>query len=142
MAQPLKKIDITITCVADMFRELLAGRVLVSKGKNSTTFRISDGKLLITDKLNNSVLDAALVCTEDTASNYEVYIEAQWYDNIPKRGIMCWVWDHEENDKTLDLVLSYDYNEPVYKFGCAYSGNMQYAVPLTFEEAKRYIIKR
>jgi len=33
--------------------------------------------------------------------------QSKWYDNIPKKGIICWVWDIEGSVKDLTVIIDY-----------------------------------
>jgi PAS domain-containing protein len=41
---------------------------------------------------------------------YEIDVEPEkkeWYECIPDEGIICWVWDNDENSKCLRLVVGF-----------------------------------
>ncbi len=31
----------------------------------------------------------------------------EWYVNIPKEGVVCWVWDYHEEEKRLGIVIDF-----------------------------------
>jgi hypothetical protein len=80
-------------------------------------------------------------------TDYEKYVEpSKWYENIPKQGILCWVWYKGDKGKDIAIVLSYDKNErrpfntknAEMLEDCGYD----FATPLTEEEVKQYIYKQ
>ena len=58
-------------------------------------------------------------------SFYEIYRYAptnlfrikpkEWYEDIPKEGVICWVWDEDENKKRLRLITDF-YQNAEYQF--------------------------
>ena len=62
-----------------------------------------------------------------------------WYDNIPSEGVLCEVWDNEDDDHFFMIVKNYSnehdmYNTEDYEW-------YDNARPLTLEEVKKYILK-
>ena len=67
---------------------------------------------------------------------YVKYVKPEWYDNIPKQGRLCWVWDNNDNQRCPSVVLDYTPNRD-YKFRTA-DGGFQTAQLMTADEIKRY----
>lgn len=67
----------------------------------------------------------------------EEYIKPQWYRNIPKQGILCWVKDFPSEEPKLMLVLSYRYDKQ-YSYITECTAYI-HATPATSEEVKQFI---
>ncbi len=67
---------------------------------------------------------------------YTKYVKPEWYDNIPKQGRLCWVWDNDDNQRCPSVVLGYK-PDLTHKFRTADSG-FQNAILMTSDEVKRY----
>ena len=39
----------------------------------------------------------------------------KWYEDIPKKGVICWVWDEDKNKKRLRLITDF-YQNAEYQF--------------------------
>lgn len=39
--------------------------------------------------------------------NVKQRIETKWYDNIPEKGVICWVWDSGD-EKRVDIISEYN----------------------------------
>lgn len=68
-----------------------------------------------------------------SADEYYVYIEPEWYDNIPDKGILCWVGDQSVYFKThIRIITEYTANT-LHNFsdGCT---PWKSATPLTRDE--------
>ena len=37
--------------------------------------------------------------------NKQWYKEQNWYENIPEKGVPCWVWNYDESERQLRLVV-------------------------------------
>jgi len=68
------------------------------------------------------------------------YKEPKWYDNIPKEGVLCWVWDDgTKTCKRIQVICKI--KEGVYKFVNRGELSWRYAEPLTREEVEQLIYK-
>lgn len=63
--------------------------------------------------------------------------ELKWYDNIPFRGRLCWVWDKYKNNKRIEVVYSYCTLTNCF---CGSSAKFKNAVPLTAKEIAHFFI--
>ncbi len=63
-----------------------------------------------------------------------------WHKNIPNQGVLCWVWDEEEDVKAIRNVTGYtDYSS--YSFRGDDDFGWFHAQPLTREEVEHLILK-
>ncbi len=74
--------------------------------------------------------------------NLEFRIVREWYDNIPKRGRLCWVWDDPGYDMDFDsrvisIVQRYSVEEKL--FISIRNVPWRYAAPLTDAEIKQFL---
>lgn len=75
---------------------------------------------------------------EDDFNSFDKVEEfLNWYDNIPKQGILCWVRIFPGDRPRLRLVLSYCHSSD-YPYTTECAGYI-YAVPATPEEVKQFI---
>ena len=67
---------------------------------------------------------------ECTPSEFRVKPK-EWYEDIPPEGVICWVWDEEE-DKRIEIITRYSANHmcPFYGKTC----NWKFAEPVKPEE--------
>ena len=73
-------------------------------------------------------------------ANWQEYSEPKWYDSIPKQGRMCWVSDHDPDERCYAQVIrTYQpITSPNQPFESASSTVWKYATPVTEEEFKHY----
>jgi hypothetical protein len=73
--------------------------------------------------------------------NLEFRIFREWYDNIPKQGRLCWVWDYSENEllrnQAITVINRYSIEEKLF----INNRNVpwRYAAPLTNDEIKQFL---
>ncbi len=71
--------------------------------------------------------------------NLEFRIVREWYDNIPKRGRLCWVSDRYANNyNNIRIIVEYDYCQQL-PFISKNAGAWLHAVPLTDDEIKQFL---
>jgi len=70
----------------EVFYTKYRSKIFYDENAGSSPFRFED-----------TSLDAAFRC--------QWYKEQNWYENIPEKGVPCWVWDDEESDKRLRLIV-------------------------------------
>ena len=60
----------------------------------------------------------------------------EWYEEIPKKGLLCMVWDCDSENITLRCITSYSSFYFFDGIGAAWDN----AKPITLDEAKEYIL--
>jgi hypothetical protein len=66
-------------------------------------------------------------------------IKKEWFDNIPKNGIACWVADVENDlDERIKIIVGYDPDES-YPFESNDSCSWKYAIPFSNEDVKKFV---
>jgi hypothetical protein len=73
-------------------------------------------------------------------ANLEFRIVREWYDNIPEKGRLCWVWDYstdEPCERTINVINRYSVEEKL--FISFRNVPWRYAVPLTDAEIKQFL---
>lgn len=70
----------------------------------------------------------------------EWYVESKWYEDIPERGILCWVRDGRYEDGHLARVIKYNTNPATMFPYVTDAGIFIYATPLTNEEIKEFLL--
>ena len=68
---------------------------------------------------------------------YTKYVKPEWYNNIPEKGRLCWVWDRDSIKRYPGVVISYK-PDLTYRFNIATGGGFQNAQLMTADEIKRY----
>jgi len=69
--------------------------------------------------------------------------EPEWYENIPKQGVLCWVSDYNENLNKQNIrnilaeIIDYD-SDKEHKYLDFRGSRWKYAVPLTNEEIEEF----
>lgn len=77
----------------------------------------------------------------DNPKDWEPYEEPKpWYENIPEKGILCWVSQREETDKLASDTINMFSKTGGFNFRGKY-GAYRYATPVTLEEIKDLIYK-
>lgn len=67
---------------------------------------------------------------------YRIKPTPQWHDNIPKHGVLCWVWDKEDgNGRFIEIIMRYE--RP--KFYDVRDTDWKFAEPLTDQEIKQFL---
>jgi hypothetical protein len=79
-------------------------------------------------------------------ADWLVKVEMNWWENIQDPGVLCWVSEtciHKPNLEDCFIRLIESYNSST-KFYISYDwgSKWNYAVPMTEEEVKKYILKR
>ena len=75
-------------------------------------------------------------------SKYKPYIQPKWYDNIPKQGILCWVWDTLDGTKDVGIIHAIKEDDKSIRYLDNHNQYLwEYAVPITEEEIMKYIYK-
>jgi hypothetical protein len=57
----------------------------------------------------------------------------EWYENIPKEGVLCWVWDTTSVERRASLVVKYIPNDKTHNFQTTVT-KWKYAEPIKPEE--------
>ena len=72
-------------------------------------------------------------------SNYEQWeVAFEWYDDLGE-GVLCWMWDsNEEPGERVRLVTRYA-PEDASKFGTKNCAWFEHATPMTAEEVKKFL---
>lgn len=71
-------------------------------------------------------------------SNYEHWeAKFEWYEALGE-GVLCWVWDDNEEWRQLRVITRYD-SEAVSKFGTKNCAWFEHAAPMTAEEVKKFL---
>jgi hypothetical protein len=66
-------------------------------------------------------------------------IKAEWYENIPPQGILCWVWDYENGShKKIELIIGFN-GIDLHDSFISWHTYWRFAKPLTQEEVLNYI---
>ena len=69
----------------------------------------------------------------------EYKIKVEWHENIPKGGVLCWIWDFKEKNKFIGIISEYNKENPFSFIGS--NCNWKNAIPLTEEEALEVVYK-
>lgn len=64
-------------------------------------------------------------------------VKFEWYENLGE-GVLCWVWDDNEEWRQLRVITRYD-SEAVSKFGTKNCAWFEHAEPMTSEEVKKFL---
>ena len=65
--------------------------------------------------------------------------EKQWYEALPDKGLLCYIWDDEELDKDIGIVTKYT-DDITYPFRAGCEG-YKHATPVTMEEMAGLLYK-
>ena len=69
---------------------------------------------------------------------YECWeVKFEWYDALGE-GVLCWVWDDNEEWRQLRVITRYD-SEVVSKFGTKNCAWFEHAEPMSAEEVKKFL---
>ncbi len=64
-------------------------------------------------------------------------VKQEWYENIPKGGRLCWLWDGDSTDRSISAVVS----KNTMSFITSYGASWRNAEPLTNEEIKAFLVE-
>mgnify|MGYP003109597787 CR=1 FL=1 len=122
--------EITLT-KRELVERLLAGEKLYTD-RNIKNYVVYDEdysnpfRFVITGNTGESSLEM-----DGVWSRQIWYTKTEWYENIPPKGVLCWVWDHGYS-KSVNIVTRYN-----QKKLSPFMGNMncwQNATPIRPEE--------
>jgi hypothetical protein len=125
--------------VNEFFKVLSAGNVVaLFDGYDGCTvyYKLIDNNLYVSGFPERDYKLSKLVRLDFDKGVYVKYVKPEWYDNIPKHGKLCWVWDIDYQQRRPGVVLYYDSNIN-YKFKTV-SGGFKNAILMTADEIKRY----
>jgi hypothetical protein len=128
-----------IKTVNEFFKVLSEGNVVVLfDGYDGCSFyyKLIDNYLSVSVFPDQHYMLSAAVSMDFDKGVYVKYVKPEWYDNIPKTGRLCWVWDNNDNQRYPSVVLDYKPDRD-YKFRTA-DGGFQTAQLMTADEIKRY----
>jgi hypothetical protein len=129
-----------IKTVNEFFKVLSEGNIVeLVDGYDGCTvyYKLIDNNLLFSGFPDRDYMLSAAVSMDFDKGVYVKYVKPEWYDNIPKHGKLCWVWDNDSIfEKYPAIILNY-YTDKIYKFQTADSG-FQNAKLMTSDEIKRY----
>lgn len=139
MKTKLIKQDITVRTDEDIIRALLDGYVLKTEGRENI-LRLAHGEFIWTEY--NSPRKHTFRLGSAEAYAYIVYKEepVPWYEAIPEHGILCWVEFRNEASKHKIQIITY-YNPLKGNVLTSEGLTYDWAVPVTLEEIKQYILK-
>ena len=108
------------------------------------------GKYIFMDKMGD--IRASFTCPWGldqvlSRAYWYVYKEPKWYEDIPGKGILCWVSDDEIRDSDKNLkdtflsIVNYHFPGEEYPFGT--SGiEWKYAEPWKTEDFEGYVLEQ
>jgi len=123
----LIKSDRKIECVSDMMSALLDGEVLKNT-INNQTIEIINGDLIINGTTSTELV--FFVIHNELPNLYESYKRVNWYENIPKQGVICYVGKR----RSIACIYNYDKTCEALPFIDAGGIGWSDAVPLTKKE--------
>ena len=70
----------------EVFYTIYGSKIYFDKNASCSPFRFEDASL-------------------DSAFPVQWHKEQNWYENIPEKGIPCWVWNNNESERQLRLIV-------------------------------------
>lgn len=125
--------------VNEFFKVLSVGAVVELFDGNdgcSVFYKIINYNLYVSGYPDRDYKPSKLVRLDFDREIYTKCVKSEWYDNIPEKGRLCWVWDNDSILRCPSVVLGYK-PDLSYKFRTADSG-FQNAILMTSDEVKRY----
>jgi hypothetical protein len=129
-----------IKTVNEFFKVLSAGNIVeLCDGYDGCTvyYKLIDNNLLFSSFPDRDYMLSAVVSMDFDKGVYVKYVKPEWYDNIPKHGKLCWVWDNDNNRRYPGVVSDYK-PELTYSFILSPCGAFRNAKLMTADEIKRY----
>jgi len=125
--------------VNEFFKVLYDGAVIeLFDGSDGCTvyYKLIDNNLHVSGYPDRDYKLSKLFVLDFNRGIYTKYVKPEWYDNIPKHGKLCWVWDIDYQQHRPGVVLYCDFDRD-YKFRTA-DGGFKNAILMTSDEIKRY----
>jgi hypothetical protein len=110
---------------------------LVNRLENGEVFWIGADKVWFNANEQNPFRLNSLPLNKYFSQYKDFTTATEWYENIPQRGVLCWVDDFDPKDKVvIDIIYRVD-NENIDKFK-GRETSWRYATPLTNEELDQF----
>ncbi len=125
--------------VNEFFKVLSEGNVVELfdfYGSYTGYFKLKDNSIYASLNPDRDYTLSTAVSMDFEKNVYVKYVKPEWYNNIPEKGRLCWVWDNGSIQRYPGVVLGYN-SDIEYKFiltDCGY----QNAQLMTADEIKRY----
>jgi hypothetical protein len=129
-----------IKTVNEFFKVLSEGNVVALFDANDDCiayYKLIDNNLSFSGFPDRDYMLSAAVSMDFDKGVYVKYVKPEWYDNIPKEGRLCWVWDNDSIFEKYPVIILNYYTDKIYKFETA-DGGFQNAKLMTSDEIKRY----
>jgi len=81
--------------IKEKIQRLMDGEVFYTKGGIKVYYDECESTSPF--RFDNSTLTSAF--------HAQFYKEQNWYDNIPEKGVPCWVWNDNESERQLRLIV-------------------------------------
>jgi len=103
----MKLVPVEMT-IKEKIQHLMDGEVFYTEG---------GVKLFYRENANRSPFRTGSGCEISKAWSLKWYKEQEWYENIPEKGVPCWVWNDIEAERQLRLVVDVRRNiDCMFKF--------------------------
>ncbi len=130
-----------IKTVNEFFKVLSEGNVVEwfdGRDGCSVYYKLLDNNICISSFPDRDYVLSAAVSMGFDEGIYVKYVKPlEWYENIPKQGRLCWVWDDDYNQRYPSVVTKYNPDLP-YSFILSPCGAFRNAKLMTSDEIKRY----
>lgn len=92
---------------------------------------------------NGSMEIDVSTCINDYISNTSTvfYVPAKWYENIPPKGVLCWVWDNDEDQEHLRIINYYDEGATDSYYFKSEHDYWKFAEPVKLSELEPYLLE-
>ena len=119
------------------------GKVIVvgpEKVYKDIYYALSDSKFSYFSKETDKFISEA--CVDEgfiELETWKKYLpEPKWYENIPEQGVLCWVWDDEE-EPVIDKIVKYEKASLSHRF-TGKNEDWMFARPVKFSDIQHLIL--
>lgn len=142
-----REVDIEVEGKLDIVKlfNLLNSGYYVSFNNDGLYYTIRDGIVGYFDTTGfifiPSDINVSTIAIRLENKTFKILKEDIWSDNIPKKGVLCWIWDTETKHKSLlTIIKSYDPNDKQFPYTSNDGSIWKNAEPVSVDELKEFIL--
>ena len=122
----------------ELLQALLEGKdVLIKAGDGKAKYHMRGDTVIFTNSEGVEMINKShrYVYLDES---YEIKDQPQWHDNIPEGGVLCNVWDFENQNRLITNIIAYKSSSSDFQYQSE-SSVWNNAVPLTKAKIQKFL---